>query len=273
MVQDREQPRWQKRLYGVIFEADTALGKGFDVFLIAAILASVLLVMLDRVRSLTAAYGPWMRGAEWTLTILFTFEYAARLLCAPDRRRYATSFFGVVDLLAILPTYAAVIFPEAHYLLAVRVLRILRVFRVFKLAQYLSEASQLRRALVASRRTITVFPFTVSALVVVIGSVMYLVEGEENGFTSIPRAVYWAIVTLTTVGYGDVAPQTPLGQALASLVMVLGYGIIAVPTGIVTAELTRTERELPGACPGCAVTGHLQDALHCRRCGVPLGRA
>lgn len=271
MIQARERPGWQKRLYGVIFEADTPIGKTFDVALIVAILLSVVLVMLDSVRSLNQSHGGLFRAAEWTLTILFTLEYAARISCAPNRLRYATSFFGMVDLLAIIPTYAAVLFPEAHYLLAVRILRILRVFRVFKLVQYMNEASQLRSALAASRRKIIVFLFAVFALVVVIGSVMYLIEGEENGFTSIPRGVYWAIVTLTTVGYGDVAPQTALGQALASLVMVLGYGIIAVPTGIVTAELTRGDRELPGACPGCGVHGHLHDAIHCRRCGVPLG--
>ncbi|MDA1260846.1 MAG: ion transporter [Planctomycetota bacterium] len=267
-----DSPRWKASLHRVIFEADTPLGKAFDVALIAAILLSVLLVMLDSVRSVTLEHGTLLRAAEWTLTILFTVEYVARLVCAPSRRRYATSFFGLVDLIAILPTYLAVLLPAAHYLLVVRVLRILRVFRVFKLVQYISEAAQLRRALVASRRKITVFLFAVFALVVVIGSVMYLIEGEEHGFTSIPRGVYWAIVTLTTVGYGDVAPQTPIGQALASLVMVLGYGIIAVPTGIVTAELTRTERELPNPCPACGALGHLSDAIHCRRCGVPLGR-
>ena len=261
----------RERLYVVIFEADTRAGKAFDVGLILVILASVGTVMAESVAAIRLEHGPLLRQLEWGFTGVFTVEYLLRLWCARRPARYARSFFGVIDLLAILPTYTALLLPGAQYVTVIRVLRILRAFRVLKLAHHVAEADVLRRALVASRRKITVFLFAVFSAVVVLGSLMYLVEGAEHGFTSIPRAVYWAVVTLTTVGYGDISPQTPLGQALASLIMVLGYGIIAVPTGIVTVELASAARERDGRrCPSCAAPDHARDALYCRRCGTGL---
>ncbi len=256
----------------MIFEADTPPGKAFDLVLIVSIVLSVLAVVLESVSAIEARHGPALRAIEWSFTLLFTVEYGLRLLCVQRPWRYATSFFGLVDLLAILPTYLSLLLPGTHYLLVIRALRVLRVFRVFKLAQYLSEAQLLKQALVASRRKIAVFLFTVLTLVVIIGSLMYMIEGEAHGFTSIPRGVYWAIVTLTTVGYGDIAPQTSVGQALAAVVMILGYGIIAVPTGIVTAELSRVSPHEVStqACPSCAAEGHDVDARYCKYCGGKL---
>ncbi len=256
----------------IIFGHDTFAGRLFDVLLIVAILASVLVVMLETVADLHDGWGVALRRAEWFFTLLFTLEYAVRLWCAPRPLRYARSFFGVVDLLSILPTYASVLFGGAQALLTVRALRLLRIFRVLKLGQYTSEASHLGQALSRSRQKITVFLAVVVTLVLVLGSAMYLVEGPQNGFTSIPLSVYWAIVTLTTVGYGDVTPHTVLGQVLASAVMILGYGIIAVPTGIVTVELGRTAGPpAPGrGCGRCGLSLHDADARHCKRCGDPL---
>lgn len=262
---------WRDALHEVIFEADTAAGRAFDVALIAAILASVVAVMLESVAGVRARYGDLLIAAEWGFTILFSVEYLLRLVCVSSPMRYARSFFGVVDLVAVLPTYLSVLVPGAQYLLVVRLFRILRVFRVLKLVPYVAEAQVLLRAMRNSRRKITVFLLTVVILVVILGSMMYFVEGPEHGFTSIPVAVYWAIVTLTTVGYGDISPQTPFGQALASLVMIIGYGIIAVPTGIVTAEMTRASRQVSGqACRRCAAEGHDPDAAFCRICGEKL---
>jgi voltage-gated potassium channel len=268
---------WRERLYVVIFESDSLPGKVFDVLLIAVIVLSVLAVTLESVRDIDALYGGWLRGAEWGFTLLFTVEYILRLVCARNAWRYATSFFGIIDLLAVIPTYLSVLMPGAQHLIAVRLLRTLRVFRVLKLAEYLAEANLLMRALRASQRKITVFIFAVFTLVVILGSVMYLIEGAENGFTSIPRSIYWAIVTLTTVGYGDISPQTITGQMLAALIMIIGYGIIAVPTGIVTAELSRfhagTRAEPPsdrGPCPNCGLRGHDPDAAYCKQCGTSL---
>lgn len=269
-----EQPvgGWRAKAHEIIFESDTRAGKAFDVALILAILSSVAVVMLESVEAQRARFGPTLRAAEWTFTILFTVEYVLRLFCVGRPARYALSFFGVVDLLAIVPTYLSVLVPGAQYAIVVRTLRILRIFRVLKLGHHLSETELLVRALVRSRRKITVFLFAVFTLVVILGSLMYLVEGREHGFTSIPRGVYWAIVTLTTVGYGDISPQTGLGQALAAGVMVLGFAIIAVPTGIVTAELARPPGEAVSgqACPQCACEGHAADAAYCRRCGAGL---
>ncbi len=271
-----ERADWRERLYVVIFESDTPAGKAFDVALIIVILMSVVAVTLESVRDIDVVYGKWLRAAEWIFTILFTIEYVLRLICARNARRYATSFFGLVDLLAVIPTYLSVLLPGAQYLLAIRLLRTLRVFRVLKLAEYLSEANLLMRALKASQRKITVFLFTVFTLVIILGSLMYLIEGVENGFTSIPRSVYWSIVTLTTVGYGDISPQTVVGQMLAALIMIIGYGIIAVPTGIVTSEIARAQHEVlsePGAtrrCPNCNAADHDPDAAFCKRCGTSL---
>ncbi len=263
---------WQAKLHTVIFEADTGIGKVFDVGLIVTILLSVLAVMLDSVQSISMVYGEWLYAAEWFFTIAFTIEYILRLSCVGRPIKYAVSFFGVIDLLAILPTYVSVIVPGSQFLLVIRILRVLRIFRVFKLVKYISEAKLLRQALRASQRKITVFLFTVLTSVVIMGSLMYMIEGAENGFTSIPRSIYWSIVTLTTVGYGDISPQTPIGQVLASLIMIMGYGIIAVPTGIVTVEMTRAQQKIVStqACPQCAAEGHDHDAAHCKYCGAKL---
>ncbi len=261
----------RQRVHDIIFGHDTPAGKAFDVVLIAVIILSVVTVMLDSVESVHERYGPLLWAAEWVFTILFTIEYLLRLWCAPSARRYAGSFFGIVDLLAILPTYVAVLLPSSRYFVVVRIFRVLRVFRVLKLVSFIGEASVLGRALRASRYKIVVFLLTVLTLVVVIGAIMYLIEGPQNGFTSIPRGVYWAIVTLTTVGYGDIAPQSPLGQAIASVVMIIGYGIIAVPTGIVTVELGRAVREASVTmCGECGTQDHAPDALYCHRCGTTL---
>lgn len=272
---------WRRRAYEVIFESDTPAGRAFDVALIVVILLSVGAVMLESMAATRARYGDWLYAAEWAFTLLFTAEYALRLTCVGRPLRYATSFFGVVDLLAVLPTYLSLLVPGAQYLLVIRVLRVVRVFRVLKLAAYLTEAQVLLQALRASRRKIEVFLVTVLSLVVVMGSLMYLVEGEEHGFTSIPRSVYWAVVTLTTVGYGDISPGTALGQFLATVIMIMGYAIIAVPTGIVTVELAhQREAAAPLApaeavaagppCPGCGHARHDADAAFCKRCGTRL---
>ncbi len=271
MSETQSYPKWQQRLHEVIFEADTRAGKRFDVLLIFCILLSVVVVMLESVASIRSQYGQALYIAEWGFTILFTIEYILRLVCVGKPIRYAVSFYGIVDLLAILPTYLDLIFPGSHYLLVIRVLRVLRVFRVLKLVQYLSEARLLVMAIRASRRKVTVFLVAVLTMVVILGSLMYVVEGEENGFTSIPRSIYWAIVTLTTVGYGDITPKTELGQIFSSFVMILGYGILAVPTGIVTVELNNAARHVSTqACPECSEEGHDPDAIHCKYCGAKL---
>lgn len=262
----------QRRLHEIIFEAETPAGKLFDLVLMLAIVVSVVVVMLDSVSRIRNEYGMLLRQLEWSITILFTVEYALRIYCIGRPVRYMTSFFGVVDLLSILPTYLSLMVPGTRYLGVIRVLRVLRVFRVLKLAKYLGEGNRLMEALYASRRKIEVFIFGVLTLVIIVGSMMYVIEGEENGFTSIPRAVYWAIVTMTTVGYGDISPQTSLGQALAAVVMLLGYSIIAVPTGLITAELTALHQQkvTSESCPQCSAEGHELDALYCKFCGAKL---
>lgn len=263
----------RQRLYSVIFEHDTRAGRTFDVALIVAILLSVFVVMLDSVAAVSARYGRELKAIEWMFTILFTVEYALRLYSSRSPARYARSFFGVVDFLAILPTYLSLLFPPGRFLLTIRILRVLRVFRVLKLVHFLGEASVLGRALRASRHKIGVFLLTVLSVVVIVGSLMYVIEGPPAGFTNIPVSIYWAIVTLTTVGYGDIAPQTPLGQALAALLMVTGYGIIAVPTGIVTVELGRASSagQTSRVYMACGGRGHDADAAHCKHCGARLG--
>ena len=259
----------------IIFEADTPAGKAFDVALIVAILLSVLAIMLDSVESIHQRYGEALLAVEWVFTILFTIEYAVRVWCINTKWLYIRSFYGVVDLICLIPSYLSLLFPGAQYFLVIRVLRVLRVFRVLRLVRYVGEAELLRDAMVASRRKITVFLFTVLALVIIFGSLMYLVEGlnPDTQFTSIPQSVYWAVVTLTTVGYGDIVPQTPVGQMLANLVMIMGYGIIAVPTGIVTMELNEAasrRRANTRTCPECSAEGHRREAAFCFRCGNPL---
>src|SRR5918993_5102556 len=240
---ERPATRRRARLHQVIFESDTAAGRDFDLALIWLILLSVATVVLESVRQIREQYGQLLYALEWVFTLLFTIEYFLRLLSVRRPLRYATSFFGVVDLLAIIPTYLSIFVPGSQYLLVIRILRLLRVFRLLKLTEYVAEADTLRRALRASRRKISVFLSAVILLVVIIGALMYVIEGEAHGFTSIPISIYWAIVTLTTVGYGDLSPRTPFGQILASIVMIIGYGIIAVPTGIVSVELAQATRQ------------------------------
>lgn len=271
-TRDKTKRGWREILFEVIFEAETPAGKWFDIVLIICISISVLAVMLDSVSSVRDRYGQFLYAIEWFFTILFTIEYILRLLCVRKPIRYAASFFGIVDLLAILPTYTSLLFFGSRHLAVVRILRVLRIFRVLKLGHHTKEAVMLKKALYASRRKILVFLFVVLTLVVIIGSVMYIIEGEENGFTSIPRSVYWAVVTLTTVGYGDISPGTGPGQFLAAIVMILGYSIIAVPTGIVTVELSQayTDKSTSQACPSCSAEGHDRDAEYCKFCGTKL---
>lgn len=255
------------------------MGRLFDVVLIAVILLSVAAVLVESIPRYRTDWGTELRILEWIFTGVFTIEYGVRLWCVGKAGRYARSFFGLVDLAAILPSYLSLLVPGGQVLAVVRILRVLRVFRILKLAHYVGEANLLGKALRASRYKITVFLFAVVTIIVVVGSVMYLIEGPENGFTSIPVAMYWAVVTLTTVGFGDITPQTMWGQLLASCLMIVGYGIIAVPTGIVTAELTLasksdTPKEAPGGavCPDCGLADHMPDAVHCRRCSAELVR-
>ena len=273
ITKDKSNRRWRDIMFEIIFEADTPAGKWFDIVLIICILLSVLTVMLDSVSSIREKHGDLLYAVEWFFTILFTIEYIFRLVCVGKPIRYAISFFGVIDLLAILPTYLSLLFLRSRYLSVVRILRVLRIFRILKLGHHTKEASVLSKALYASRRKILVFFTVVLTLVVIIGSLIYVIEPqEEDGFTSIPRSVYWAIVTLTTVGYGDISPQTSAGQFLAAIVMILGYSIIAVPTGIVTAELMRPAGIIPSgqACPSCSAEGHDRDAQYCKFCGAKL---
>ncbi|WP_288998835.1 ion transporter [uncultured Psychrobacter sp.] len=262
----------RNRIHIIIEGTDTRLGKLFDIVLLIAILASVAVVMLDSVLYMRLQYGILFSYAEWFFTILFTIEYALRLFSAPNRLRYAFSFFGIVDLLSVLPSYLSVLFVGAQYLLVIRVLRILRVFRVLKLKAYMQQAGFLASALRTSQQKITVFFLSLVLLVTIFGSIIYVVEGPENGFTSIPLSIYWAVVTMTTVGYGDMSPKTPLGQAIATMVMITGYSIIAVPTGIFTSELARNMRPQlnPVTCPNCGKFGHAVGADFCDRCGHAL---
>jgi voltage-gated potassium channel len=264
-------PGWRRRLHEIIFEADTPAGRAFDVALLVAILLSVLAVLLESMAALRQDYGGVLRAVEWTFTGLFTIEYTLRLVSVTRPARYAFSFFGLVDLLAILPTYLALAVPAAQSLMVIRAIRLLRVFRILKLARFLEDADLLIRALTASRRKITLFLGGLVTIALIMGTLMYLIEGEEHGFTSIPRSMYWAVVTMTTVGYGDIVPQTTLGRILAAAVMILGYSIIAVPTGIVSVELARVSRPVSTqACPACGRQGHDADARHCKHCGAAL---
>ncbi|HOI09422.1 MAG TPA: ion transporter [Myxococcota bacterium] len=264
---------WRRRLYEVIFEAETPAGKAFDVGLFLCIVLSVAAVLLESIAGVRRDFGEALTAIEWVFTVLFSIEYTLRMLAVRRPARYAFSFFGIVDFLAIVPSYLSLFVAGTSGLMVVRVFRLLRVFRVFKLTRHLAEAGVLMRALVASRHKITVFLSTVILLVVTMGTVMYFLEGPASGFTSIPRGIYWAIVTMTTVGYGDIAPQTIPGQMVAAAVMILGYGIIAVPTGIVTLEMAIAAREADpnrARCPRCDADGHRRDARFCHRCGARL---
>ena len=259
----------QHRLHEIIFEAETTAGKLFDILLIAFIIASVATVMLDSVQSIRQNYAALFDFLDWVFTIVFTLEYIARLYCVARPLAYARSFFGMIDLLAVVPGYLNFFLPGAHYLSVVRIFRVLRVFRILKLAHYLDEADVLFNSLIASRKRITVFLLGVITVVIFVGSLIYVIEGEENGFTSIPVSIYWAVVTLTTVGYGDISPRTPLGQAFSVLIMIMGYGIIAIPTGIVTHEMVRQSRVVSTrACPACGSDGHDLTASYCKNCGA-----
>lgn len=262
---------WRKRLHEIVFEADTTAGKTFDVVIICLILLSIFVVALDSVKSVREQFGTPILYVEWLLTILFSVEYILRIVAVRRPLRYILSFYGLIDLFAILPTYISLFVPGTQYLLTIRILRLLRIFRILKLSAYVNEANVISNALKASRRKIIVFFTAILALVTVIGSLMYVIEGEEHGFTDIPTSIYWAVVTLTTVGYGDLSPKTPLGQAFSSLVMILGYAIIAVPTGIVTAEFARSSRAYSTqACPECNSQNHDADARFCKYCGTRL---
>jgi voltage-gated potassium channel len=270
-IKEPPSSNWRRKIYEVVFEAETLPGRVFDITLLWLILLSVAAVLLESVASVRAMFGSELQTAEWAFTILFTIEYILRLIAVKRPIRYVFSFYGIVDLLAITPTYISLLVPGTQYFLTIRILRLLRVFRVLKLAEYTSESRILTTALKASRRKIFVFLVAVLTIVTVVGSLMYVVEGEENGFTDIPTSIYWAIVTLTTVGYGDLSPSTPLGKFLASIVMILGYGIIAVPTGIVTAEIARAGKPASTqVCPECHAEPHDIDAVHCKYCGAKL---
>ncbi len=262
---------WRERLYTIIFEADTRAGRRFDLLLMLAIVISVFVVVLDSVEMVAERHGRLLDGFEWTFTLLFTVEYLLRIACVRQPLRYMTSLYGVIDLLAILPTYLALLMPEAYALMDVRVLRLLRVFRILKLVPYVAEYRLLLDALAASRRKILIFLSFVMLVVLLLGTLMYVIEGPEHGFTSIPTAVYWAITAVTTVGFGDLVPKTDLGRALASVMMLIGWGTLAVPTGILSAELTaRRITASTRTCPECLKEGLAPDDNFCSQCGATL---
>lgn len=258
----------KKQLYEIIFEADTRAGKTFDVVLLIIIIYSVIIVLLESVKAIDIEYGYFFNISEWAVTVIFMLEYITRIWVVKKPARYIFSFYGIIDLLSILPTLIGLVVVGTHGLVTIRALRLLRVFRIFKLTRYTKEANTIVQALKASRAKIFVFLSGVLMIVIIIGTLMYLIEGEENGFKDIPTSIYWAIVTLTTVGYGDISPATPVGQMLASVVMILGYSIIAVPTGIVSVEFSRTKKSITTqVCPDCMKEGHDPDAVYCKYCG------
>ncbi|NVN18440.1 ion transporter [Muricauda sp. HICW] len=282
MKEYKPQAKWKSKLHEVIYEADTPSGKFFDIVLFILIIISVILVMLESIDGFDEHYHKTLLTLEWIVTIFFTLEYIARLISIKKPLKYVFSFYGIIDFLSTIPLYLSYILAGSQVLLAVRAFRLLRIFRILKLVKFMGEASQLQSALKASRTKIAVFIYVVLILSVILGTIMYIVEGDESGFTSIPKSIYWTIVTLTTVGYGDIAPQSNLGQFLATVIMILGYGIIAVPTGIVTAEFARNKHSEveddngyvvhvnTQSCPNCSVEGHRDDATHCYNCGHPL---
>jgi voltage-gated potassium channel len=260
-------------LHEIIFEADTNMGKLFDIALLIAIIISVIVVMIESINGLTKNTILFLKIIEWILTIIFTIEYILRIMIIKKKLKYIFSFMGIVDFLAIIPTYISIFIAGTHYLVVVRAIRLLRVFRVLKLVHYVKEARILYNALKQSFAKILVFLIFIVVLVVILGSIMYLIEGAENGFTSIPRGVYWAIVTLTTVGYGDIAPKTTIGQSLASIVMILGYAIIAIPTGIISVAIIKSSENInTQSCRDCGKEGHDNDAEYCKYCGYKLNK-
>jgi voltage-gated potassium channel len=273
MKQKNDYATWRQKLHEVIFESDTPAGKLFDVLLLIAIVLSVIVVMLESVRSIALTYGKQLHTLEWIFTILFTIEYFARIISFRHPKAYISSPLGIIDLMAILPTYLSIFISGAQTLIVIRTLRLLRVFRILKLVHFVGEANLISKALLASRAKIIVFLVAVVSLVVIFGTIMYLVEPYESGFTSIPQSIYWCIVTMTTVGYGDITPTTVLGKTIASLIMIMGYGIIAVPTGIVTAEMTSLKKSdiiSTQVCANCSREGHDPDARYCKYCGFNL---
>ncbi|MDG1673481.1 MAG: ion transporter [Flavobacteriaceae bacterium] len=275
MPNQKKEPSWKNKLHEIIYEADTPSGKLFDVVLLIFILLSIVLVMLESVDYIGNKYYGILNILEWIITILFTFEYIARIVCVKKPKAYIFSFYGIIDFLSTIPKYLSLFFVGTHSLVAIRALRLLRVFRILKLTRYIGESTNFGRALKRSRVKVAVFLSFVLVLCIILGTVMYLIEGDkDSGFSSIPRSVYWAIVTLTTVGYGDIAPVSALGQSIASLIMILGYGIIAIPTGIVTSEMTKSERNnIPKntqSCTNCMESYHTDDAQFCHKCGHPL---
>ena len=278
-MSDNSNRDWKTRLHDIIYEADTPSGKIFDVVLLITIIASILLVMLESVNSIDAKYHNFLNISEWIITILFSLEYITRIITVKKPLHYIFSFYGIIDLLSTIPKYISLMVGGVHALAALRALRLLRIFRILKLGRYLGASNNLVNALKASRAKISVFLFAVVIVAIILGTIMYLIEGEKNGFSNIPKSVYWCIVTLTTVGFGDIAPQTPLGQFIASLVMILGYGIIAVPTGIVSAEYAqhnkpKTKEEdihlNTQSCPNCSASKHKDNAEFCYKCGYKL---
>ena len=279
MENNKNNQSWKEKLHEIIYEADTPAGKLFDIVLLIVIVASVIIVMLESINGFGERHYNILNWSEWVITILFSFEYIARIITVKKPFRYIFSFYGIIDFLSTVPKYISFFFGGVHALAALRALRLLRVFRILKLARYLGASKNLANALKASRAKISVFLFVVIIVSIILGTIMYMIEGEENGFTNIPKSVYWCIVTLTTVGFGDIAPQTPLGQFIASLVMILGYGIIAVPTGIVSAEYTsQKNKETTGkdvhlntqSCSNCAAGNHKDKAEFCYNCGHKL---
>lgn len=269
----KDDRHWRARLHEILYEADTTAGKIFNISLLIVIIASIIFVMLESVEEIDTKFHGFLNAAEWVITILFSLEYIARVLAVKNPRSYIFSFFGIIDLLSTIPKYLSFLLVGSQSLVALRALRLLRVFRILKLARYIGESTNLIRALKLSRAKISVFILFVLILCVILGTIMYLVEsGQDSGFTSIPRSVYWAIVTLTTVGYGDIAPSTALGQFISSFIMLMGYAIIAVPTGIVTAELTRKKSVQTNtqSCPYCLASKHRNNAIFCYRCGNEL---
>ena len=277
-MSDLSHKSWRTRLHIIIYGTNTPAGKLFDLILLIVILASIVLVMLESVKSIDQKYHNFLNIAEWVVTVLFSIEYIARIITVKKPLKYITSFYGIIDLLSTIPKYLSLLFAGTHALVALRALRLLRVFRILKLARYLGASNTIARALKASRAKISVFLFAVVIVSIILGTIMYIIEGDESGFTSIPRGIYWCIVTLTTVGYGDISPVTPLGQFIASIVMIMGYGIIAVPTGIVTAEIAMQKGPSNDSlnsksttnCIGCGYEDHRKDADFCYNCGYRL---
>jgi voltage-gated potassium channel len=271
-MNEKEELRIKHKIYNVIFKADTPAGKSFDIILLVSIVLSVILVFVDSVTEYHLEYGKLLYIGEWVFTLLFSIEYVLRIYAIDKKWKYIFSFYGIIDLLAILPTYISLLLAGTQFLLVIRILRLLRVFRILKLDRFVGASGFLLSSIKASRHKILVFFGTVMSVVVIVGAMMYLIEGPVHGFSNIPKSIYWAIVTLTTVGYGDIAPQTFWGQALASVIMILGYSIIAVPTGIITVEMSKQKDKAEGnkKCKRCDKSGHKQDARYCDRCGEKL---